>query len=91
MITVANHELCHDCETCAHCLKHGCIPKQPLCDTAFAPLRTNSGGATVHHGHQITLEGPEPDNWTLIGHALRWAGLCFALAATIGFAAGVLL
>ena len=24
------HNLCDECETVKHCLKHGCIPKQPV-------------------------------------------------------------
>lgn len=26
----APHEICDACETCAHCLKHGCIPLTPV-------------------------------------------------------------
>ena len=39
--------LCNDCETVAHCLKHGCVPKQPrltddqIQEIAFVAVRDN--------------------------------------------------
>lgn len=81
MNTTTRAPLCDECETCAHCMTQGCIPKQTLCDTAFVPLRELP----------IVFVGDEPDRWSRIGTVALWALLCIAMAASLGFAAGVLL
>ena len=47
-------KLCDECETVAHCLKHGCIPQQP----AYRAVKTYHEGKPVYVAEQpaSTLE-----------------------------------
>lgn len=44
---IATHRICDECETVAHCSKHGCVPKRPIparelgVEAALPPSFTN--------------------------------------------------
>lgn len=49
------HGLCDECETVSHCLKHGCIPKQPAPaqDTVADEIRCPECGYLTKHTEHI--------------------------------------
>jgi hypothetical protein len=47
--------ICDECETVAHCLKNGCVPKQPSKDEALKlALETFERVSEEFHIHQMT-------------------------------------
>jgi hypothetical protein len=59
--------ICNECETVAHCTKHGCVPKQPA---PVQPVKDNSNysldppGLDPCYTTPPTAQ-PEPDGWAI--------------------------
>lgn len=84
------HNICNECETVAHCLKHGCIPKVRHYTNTTNPIDfpNVNAGAVINAGDGGYSEGTKAGydafvaarNWSRINSAARESGLdVFAL------------
>jgi hypothetical protein len=76
--------ICDECETVAHCLKNGCVPKQPSKDEALKRAlefvdANHSGGQDAFeliNTIKQALAAPDPkDRRSAWVHATEWRGL----------------
>ena len=76
--------ICDECETVAHCLKNGCVPKQPSKDEALKRAlefvdANHSGGQDAFeliNTIKQALAAPDPkDRRSAWVHATPWRGL----------------
>lgn len=62
---MTNHNLCDSCETVAHCLKNGCVPKVPIVSNDPGIYEFWARHKELQHGRELKLAMAEANDQRL--------------------------